>query len=301
MDLLKEMSVFVRVADKGGFAAAARDLGLTTSSVSRHVSRLEAHLGGQLMHRTSRASALTELGEQAYVACSSMVAAAREVYALAGSYSERPGGVLRISAPIVLGEMWLASRIGGFLAAYPQVHARLMLNDRLVDLLEDGFDLALRISDELPLSAAARRLGTFRYVLVGQPAYLQIRGVPATPQELASHACIHLGYGAYENTWELCRDGVTTRIDVNTPSTINNSAAIVAMVESGAGIGLVPEFAARALIAAGRLQRVLPQWDVVNGYNRTVNVIYLPGRFLPLKIRAFIDYLVTTIENDAIV
>ena len=298
MDMLKEMSVFVQVADSGGFASAARALGLTTSSVSRQVSRLEAHLGGRLLHRTTRAVALTELGEQAYAGCSAMLAAARDVVALAGSYGERPAGVLRISAPVVLGQSWLATRLGGFLAACPDVTARLALSDRVVDLVEDGFDLALRISDALPPGVAARRLGVFDYALVASPGYLRERGEPSTPQDLLAHACITLGHGAYENAWEMRRDGEVARVEVPTRASINNSAAIVAMLESGAGIGLVPDFAARASLAAGRLRAVLPQWRVANGYGRGVHLIYTPGRFLPLKVRAFVDYLVGVVGAD---
>lgn len=295
--MLKGMSVFVQVADSGGFAAAARQLGLTTSSVSRHVSRLEAHLGGRLLHRTTRALALTELGEQAYAGCTAMLAAARGVIALAGSYGERPGGTLRISAPVVFGQAWLAPRLSGLLAACPEVTARMVLSDRRVDLLEDGFDLAVRIDDDLPLGVSSRHLGSFAFVLVASPEYLRVRGVPELPRDLQDHACVTMGYGPYGDEWEMRRGEEVAHLEVATRATINNSAAIVAMLESGAGIGLVPDFAAAVALGSGQLHRVLPEWEVANAYRRNVHAIYTAGRFLPLKVRAFVDYLVSLIGD----
>src|SRR3954466_3556345 len=121
MELLKEMAIFVSVVDCAGFSAAARQLGLTTSAVSRHVARLEAHMGGRLLQRTTRSLSLTELGQQVHAACARMLSTAREIHALAGSYSARPNGVISVTAPVVLGQVWLAPRLPGFLALYPEV------------------------------------------------------------------------------------------------------------------------------------------------------------------------------------
>jgi DNA-binding transcriptional LysR family regulator len=150
MEMLKEMAIFVQVVDCGGFSKAARQLGVTTSAVSRHVTRLEAHMGGRLLHRTTRSLALTELGAQVHAGSLRMIAAGREVHALAGSYSARPNGVIRVTAPIVFGQLWLAPRLPAFLDQYPEVGVRLTLVDRTVDLIEEREDLAIRIARELP-------------------------------------------------------------------------------------------------------------------------------------------------------
>ena len=291
MEMLNEMAVFSQVVDSGGFSAAARILGLNTSAVSRHVSRLEAHLGGRLLQRTTRSLALTELGAQVYAACTRMLGTAREIHALAGSYSARPNGLIRVTAPVVFGQVWLAPRLRGFLDMYPEVDVRLTLVDRTVDLIEEGVDLAIRIARELAPGLAARTLCAMRYVLVAAPAYLDRNGVPETPQALPGHSCSHLGYGPFGDVWTLRRGDVIEHVKVPGRLTINNSAAILAMVESGGGIGLVPDFTARAALAAGQVQQVLPEWEFCEPYTGSVHAVYMPGPHLALKVRAFIDYL----------
>ena len=294
MEMLNEMAVFAQVVDSGGFSAAARQLGITTSAVSRHVSRLEAHLGGRLLLRTTRALSLTELGQQVHGACVRLLGTAREVHAMAGSYGTRPTGVIRVSAPVVFGQTWLAPRLAGFLDACPEVDVRLTLIDRTVDLAEEGVDLAIRIARELAPGLAARPLCAMRYVLVAAPAYLASHPAPATPEQLPRHRCCHLGYDRFGSSWTMARDGRQVRIEVPARLTINNSAAIVALVEGGGGIGLVPDFAADAALRAGRVRQVLPEWEFCEPYTGTVYAVYTPGRHVALKVRALIDYLVQT-------
>lgn len=291
MEMLKEMAVFVQVVDSGGFSAASRQLGLTTSAVSRQVTRLEAHMGGRLLQRTTRRLSLTELGQQVHAGCVRMLAAAREVHALAGSYSERPTGVIKVSAPVVFGQVWLAPRLPGFLQQYPDVEVRLTLVDRTVDLVEEGVDLAIRIARELAPGLAARPLCAMRYVLVASNAYLKEHGIPVAPQDLPAHRCISLGYGAFGQDWTMLAGGQRATVNVPCRLTVNNSAAIMAAVEEGGGIGLVPDFAARAALAARRVRAVLPDWELAEPYAGTVHAVYVPGRHIALKIRALIDYL----------
>lgn len=294
MKMLNEMAIFSQVVDSGGFSAAARLLGLNTSAVSRHVSRLEAHLGGRLLQRTTRSLALTELGTQVYAACTRMVSTAREIHALAGSYSARPNGIIRVTAPIVFGQIWLAPKLRGFLELYPEIDVRLTLVDRTVDLIEEGVDLAIRIARELAPGLAARTLYAMRYVLVASPEYLAKHGLPATPEALSEHCCSHLGYGAFGKYWTLKHEDKLVHVEVPTRLTINNSAAILAMVEAGGGIGLVPDFTACAALETHRVQQVLPEWEFCEPYTGTVHAVYMPGPHLALKVRAFIDYLATS-------
>lgn len=292
MELLKEMAIFTQVVDSAGFSAAARQLGLTTSAVSRHVGRLEAQLGGRLLQRTTRSLALTELGQQVYEGSSRMLSTAREIHALAGSYSARPNGVIRVTAPIVFGQVWLAPRLPGFLERYPEVDVQLTLVDRNVDLIDEGIDLAIRIARELAPGLAARPLCCLRYVLVAAPAYLAQHGAPATPAELPEHACIYLGYARFRENWRLKKGPDEFSIKVPTRITINNSAAILAAVQAGGGIGLVPDFAAATALQEGRVQQVLPEWEFQEPYTGSVHAVYVPGKHLALKVRALIDYLV---------
>jgi DNA-binding transcriptional LysR family regulator len=293
--LLDEMVVFARVVEQRGFAPAARTLGLTTSAVSRSVARLEAALGLKLLHRTTRAVSLTEDGAEVYPGCARLLQTAREVQSLAGRFASTPRGKLRVSAPPVFGELWLAPKLPAFFARWPEVEIELVLIDRVVDLVDEGFDLALRIvaPDALAPGLVARRLGDMGYVLVAAPGYLQRRGTPAAPAELAAHACIWLGYGAFGERLQMQRDGEDP-VDVQLagPLTVNNSAAILATVEAGLGIGLVPDFAAAAGLRDGRLERVLSDWRLAGGYaTRGVHAVYAPTRHLPRKVRALIDHL----------
>ena len=289
--MLREMAIFAQVVDSAGFSAAARELGLTTSAVSRHVSRLEAHLGGRLLQRTTRSLALTELGRQVHAACARMLSTAREIRTLAGSYSARPNGIIRVTAPIVFGQIWLAPKLPGFMTAYPEVEVRLTLVDRTVDLIEEGADVAIRIARGLAPGLAARPLCAMRYVLVASPAYLALHPAPETPQALREHRCTHLGYPPFGDDWTLRRGDAKVSISVPARLTINNSAAILAVVQAGGGIGLVPDFTARALLQAQRVRQVLPEWELCEPYVGAVHAVYMPGPHLALKTRALIDYL----------
>jgi DNA-binding transcriptional LysR family regulator len=291
MELLKEMAIFAQVVEDGSFSAAARRLGIATSAVSRHVSRLEAHMGGRLLQRTTRSLSLTELGAQVHAGCVRMLASAREVHALAGRYSAQPTGVIRVTAPIVFGQMWLAPRLPGFLALYPDVDVHLTLVDRTVDLIEEGEDLAIRIARDLAPGLAARPLCAMTYVLVATPAYLARHGEPAAPAALAQHRCICLRHSELGGSWSMQRGAETATVAVQTRVTINNSAAVMAAVEADGGIGLVSDFAARAALDSGRVRQVLADWQVGDPHRRMIHAVYVPGRHIALKIRALIDYL----------
>lgn len=291
MEMLKEMAIFVQVVDCGGFSAAARQLGLTTSAISRHVSRLEAHMGGRLLQRTTRSLSLTELGQQVHAGSARMLASAREVHALAGSYSARPNGTIRVTAPIVFGQLWLAPRLPRFLELYPEVDVHLTLVDRTVDLIEEGADLAIRIARELAPGLAARPLCAMRYVLVASDGYLERYGAPAVPGDLAAHRCICLRHSELGQQWSMQRGAETASVAIPHRLSINNSAAIIAAVEVDGGIGLVTDFAAQPALDAGRVQRVLPGWEMDQQHTRSIHAVYISGRHVALKIRAFIDYL----------
>lgn len=292
MEMLREMAIFAQVVDSGGFSAAARHLSLTTSAVSRHVSRLEAYIGGRLLQRTTRSLALTELGLQVHEGCTRMLSTAREIHALAGSYSARPNGVIRVTAPIVFGQVWLAPKLPGFLALYPEVDIQLTLVDRTVDLIDEGVDLAIRIAHELAPGLAARPLCPMRYILVASPDYIAKHGMPAKPEELPERQCIYLGYARFRENWTLKRGAKEVKIKVPTRMTINNSSAILAAVLADGGIGLVPDFTARNALNEGLVVQVLADWELMEPYTGAAYAVYQPGKHLALKIRAFIDFLI---------
>ncbi len=321
MELLDEMVVFARVVDSGGFTAAARVLGLTNSAVSRSVARLESQLGARLLNRTTRSVSLTELGAEVYPGCARLAQTAREVQALAGRYALTPQGRVRVSAPTVFGEVWLAPLLPAFLARWPQVQVDLTLIDRLVDLVDEGHDLALRITrpGAVAPGLVARVLMDMRYVLVATPDYLRRHGAPSEPAGLEGHACIGLDFPPLEDRLVFGpADGhgaaaggpapveaqaqaqVQVQVEVRCPLRVNNSNAILATVEAGLGIGIVPDFAAAAGLRARRLKAVLPRWPLAGAYApRVVHAVYTPTRHLPAKVRVLIDHLAAAASGPA--
>jgi DNA-binding transcriptional LysR family regulator len=292
MELLDEMVVFSKVVELRSFTEAARLLGLTGSAVSRSVGRLEAHFGSKLLHRTTRAVSPTELGLEVYSGCSLIAQTAREVSAIAGRYATAPVGRLTVSAPVVFGQRWLSPRLRTFLDRWPDVQVHLTLTDRMVDLVDEGFDIALRISTALPPGLVARPLLSTTYQLIASPGYLHAHGAPATPLELAAHDCILLGYGDFNGNLLLGKGQEQASVKVQGRLAVNNGAAILSAAEAGLGIGLLPDFTAAAALQCGTVVRVLPDWHLLGAYvERKVYAVYSPTRHLPQKVRAFIDHL----------
>lgn len=296
---LDEMLVFARVVEHQSFAGAARQLGLTTSAVSRSVGRLEAHFGLRLLQRTTRSLSLTEAGAEIHQACLRLVEDAQAVQALAGQLRQQPRGLLKISAPAVLGDIWLSPLLPGFCARWPEVQVQVDMTDRMVDLVAEGLDLGLRISvpGQIAPGLVARPLKTIRYVLVATPGYLARHAQITEPGQLLAHPFISLGYGQFQNEVELRplhpAAAPATRLLVNTPITIASSLGIIHALQQGPGIGVVADFAAQAALQAGQLAHVLPGWALCGKYApRVVHAVYAPTRHVPLKLRALIDYLV---------
>lgn len=304
---LAEMQVFAQVVQHRGFAAAARRLEITTSAVSRSVSRLERQLGVKLLHRTTRALSLTEIGAEVHDACLQMLQGAEQALSRAAAHREQPQGVLRISAPVVFGDLWLAPQLPRFCAQWPEVHVQLSMSDTLVDLTADGIDLAIRITtpEALPPSFVARPLRPVRYVLAAHPAYLAARAPIDHPADLGAHRCMSLGYGAFQNMVELVasdRALAPERVRLQTPITIASSLGLLHALlgDAQAGIGLLADFVAMPIIAQGRLAQVLPQWQLAGSYaQRTAYAVHAPGPHLPPKLRAMLDFLQSHCGTEA--
>lgn len=293
MELVPEMLVFARVVDARGFSSAARQLGLSTSAVSRSVGRLEAQVGARLLQRTTRSVAVTELGREVYLRCVQIAALAREVQALAARQAAAPMGRLRISAPAVLGQVWLAPLLPGFLRAWPGVELDLMLQDRMVDLVNESVDAVIRISTDPPPGLAARPLFETRYRLVASPAWLQRRGPPQQPEALDPQELIYLGYGSFDDQLLLSRGTETRRLQMRSRITVTNTLAMLTLAQAGEGVALLPDFTAAQALREGSVQALLPDWQIGGAYRpRQVLLLYPPTPWLPAKVRVFIDHLV---------
>ncbi len=297
---LADMQVFAKVVAQHSFAGAARQLQLTTSAVSRSVGRLEAQLGVKLLHRTTRSLSLTDVGAAVHADCVHMLTSAEQALARAAAHRQQPQGILRINAPLVFGDWWLAPLLPGFCAQWPDVQVQLTMRDSMVDLVAEGLDLAIRIStaDALPPHLVARPLMGMRYLLVAHPSYLQAHPPIAEPTDLLTHSCMSLGYGPFQNQVELTPvDALQTesvKLRLNTPITIASSHGMLQTLKHSprAGIALMADFIANDHIQRGELVQVLPHWQLTGSYApRTVYAIYASGSLMAPKLRAMLDYL----------
>lgn len=264
MDRFTALNVFRQVVELDSFAAAARHLGLSPAAVSKNINELEAHLAARLLNRTTRRLSLTEAGSRYYEQIVRVLDDLQDADSSLGPLQEQPSGTLRVSAPMSFTLVRLAELVPRFLERYPELSLDLQLDDRRVDLVKEGFDLALRGSDRLEDSSlVARHLMTFDHVLCGSPAYFQGNGVPADPEELRRHECVSFTLSGHAAEWSFQRGGETRRVPVRGRYRVNSSLALCAALRGGHGISLVPELYVREDLAQGKLQAVLGDWQMV--------------------------------------
>ncbi|MCE7027263.1 LysR family transcriptional regulator [Jiella sp. CBK1P-4] len=291
MDRLSGMSVFVKVADCGSFAAAAAELDLSAQMVGKHVAALEARLGARLIARTTRRQNLTELGLAYYRQCRVVLAEADAADALAEDLAAEPRGRLRINASVTFGSAALAPVVLSYAERHPKVDVDLVLSDRRVDLIEEGFDAVVRIGELADSSLVARPLGPYRLIPAAAPAYLVRRGRPSHPRDLADHEClVFLGSSeSRSHTWTFGRDGEVEDVRVGGRLRMNDTRAMLHAAEAGAGIVMGPEMLIQPLLNEKRLERLLPGWDAPSW---PMHVLYAPDRRPTAKLRTFLDMLV---------
>lgn len=289
MDKFQEMQSFVAVVDAGSFVGAADALDTSKAAISRHVAELEQRLGVRLLHRTTRKLSLTDDGQSFYHRCTELLAAVAEAENELSSRSAEASGLLRVSAPVTFGILHLAPLWGRFLAAHPKVDLDISLSDRTVDLVEDGFDLAIRIARTPHPNLIARPLATTRIILCASPAYLKRRGTPKQPQDLSSHDVISYSYWSSRDEWTF--DGPDGPVTVKTKPRIhaNNGDTCRAAALQHQGIILQPSFLVQSDLRSGELKEILPKYRLGEF---GIYAVYASRRQLPLKLRHLIDFLV---------
>jgi len=285
MDRLSAMRAFAAVAESGSFSAAARQLRVSKSLVSRQVAELEAALGVRLLQRTTRSLSLTEAGRGYQHSILPVLAQIDEAEASLGQLQAAPRGKLRISAPMSFGIQHLAPALPDFLARYPEIDLAIEMNDRVVDLLEEGFDLALRIGRLAPSRLIARKLAPMRRVIAASPDYLARFGMPERPEDLRAHHCLCYSNRGLEEEWRF-RGGQS--VEVRGRVHANNGDLLRGMALSGLGIVDLPIFLVAGDLKAGALVPLLEDFLTQEG---ALYAVYPETRFLPPKIRVFIDYL----------
>jgi DNA-binding transcriptional LysR family regulator len=295
MDIVAGMRVFVAVVEAGGFSAAAARLGMSRAMVSKHVARLEDHLGARLLNRTTRRLSLTESGTAFHERSAQILADIAEAEQIAGGATVQPRGVLRITLPLSFGLHRLGPVVADYAREYPQVKLDLSLSDRRVDLVDEGFDLAIRIG-RLPESGLiARRLGSERSIIVASPAYLERHGVPESPADLARHVC--LGYSLVRGgeDWRLQGPNGVVSVRCAGPIKADNGDILRQAAVQGAGMILQPRFIVEDEVRAGRLVRVLADHA---SEELGIYAVYPSRRHLSAKVRSFIDFLAQHLPTD---
>ena len=289
MDRLAAMEAFVRVAETQSFSEAARRLRASKSAISRQVAALEADLGARLFHRTTRSLTLTEAGHGYYQQVSRILADLDEANLSVSRLQAAPRGRLRVNAPMSFGFLHLAPAIPDFLARYPEVEVDMTMNDRYVDLVDEGFDVAVRIARLDDSSLVARKLAPIRRVICASPAYLALHGVPACPDDLKSHECLSYSNVLPVGEWRfVAPDGRPWPVEVHGRLNANNGDAL--RVAALAGLGLVnqPTFIVGGDLQAGALVSVLTEFIPEDS---ALHAVYPHSRHLSPKVRAFVDFL----------
>jgi len=293
MDRIEAMQAFVAVADLQGFAPAARKLGLSPSGVTRLIAALEQRLGARLLQRTTRSVTLTDIGTRYLERARRILADVEEAEGSAQDERTRPSGRLVVSAPVGFGRLHVSPVMSAYLKRYPEVSAELRLADRMVNLVEDGIDLAVRIGHLADSSLVARHVGEMRRIVVASSGYLKQRGEPNTPEAVASHETIQFGAMTASPDWRFVEDGREIRVACAPRFTTNSADAAIQYAEQGGGLTRVLAYQAADAIKGGRLRVVLAQFEQPP---LPIHIVYPTSRLLSAKVRTFID-LVTDISD----
>lgn len=290
MDRLRALEVFVEVVRREGFARAAEALDTSPANVTRYISDLEAHLQTRLLNRSSRKMSLTSSGEALFERAKSILDDVAEAEAIVSSATMQPQGVLRINAPLSFGVLHLAPLWARFMQKYPDVRLDVALIDRVVDIVEEGYDMAIRISRAGSASNVARKLATSHNILCAAPAYIAQRGMPMHPAELLQHSCIGYSYAATADEWQLL-DARAQPHTVKVACVMHTNNGDTARGAALGGLGVIwqPSFLVGADLRAGRLVRVLPDYHMPD---IDVLAVYPSRRHLSAKVRVMIDFLV---------
>ena len=295
MDTIDGMRAFARVVETGSFTEAARRLGISTALASKYVRKLESRLGAQLLNRTTRSVSPTEVGRAYWDRCSRILNDFEELEDSVADQHGQPRGQLRIAGSRAFGEDMLVPAIGSFLEGYPEISVDLQLDERMVDIVAEGFDMAIRVGDLQDSSLIARRIAAYPYYICASPEYLAAHGEPNTPQDLLGHRCIINTGITPTNQWQFQINGQTSQVTVPATVRVNTARATATLVNAGRGIGLCLYSTVKDDLESGRLVRVLRKFEA---YDRSVYAVYPHSQHLSGKVRAFVEHLLETFAAD---
>jgi len=288
MDRLESMAVFVRAAELGSFAATAEQLGITGTMVGLHVRALEQQLGVRLLNRTTRRQSLTDIGALYYERCKQILHDVADAEASAAELQAIPRGRLRIATPVSFGVHALAPACADYLADNPQVTIDLRVSDQAVDLVEEGFDAAIRIGTLADSTMLALPLTPYRSIICAAPAYLERHGVPKRPENLSQHACLGFAHPVASQSWQMRGPEGDIAVPVSLVMTANNGEALRMAALNGTGIITQPEILLARDLQAGRLIQILPEFAPPP---RPMHILTSPHRRRTPKIQSFVDFV----------
>ncbi len=289
MDRVVGIRLFIRVVETGSFSRAAADLGITQPTATKHVAALESKLGARLFHRSTRGVTPTEVGHAYYDKCKLIAHELDEADNLAALMSSRVQGVLRISTSVAFGRRVMTPLVLRFMQQHPGLQVDLGFDDRYVNLVEQGVDLAIRMGRLADSQLGARYLGINPWVLVASPAYLASRGLPAHPQDLAQHDALIYSSVQGDERWHFAgADGRALQVPVKGPLRSNNLSALLAAARAGFGLAVLPWYVAHDAVHDGAVQPLLADWSLPA---QEIHAVYTSPRLVPTKVRDFVDWL----------
>jgi DNA-binding transcriptional LysR family regulator len=294
MDRFQLMRLFVRIVETGSFSAVARELDTTQPTVSKQLTALERQLGARLLNRTTRGLSPTEAGATFYDRATRILEDLQEAEASLTQLQNRATGTLRINASVAFGQIFLVPSLFEFRRKYPEIHIDLSLNDRFVDLVQEGMDLAIRLGPLEDSQLVARNLGKSARLCVASPQYLAARGTPSAPQELASHNCITYTYTTTGSEWRFQGDQGMIPVRVFGDFRTNNAFAILQAAVEGVGVANLPKFMVRGELAAGTVVPVLERYGPMSV---DVHAVYPTARFESSKLKLFLEFLQQEVPN----
>lgn len=293
---IEELTAFVAVVENHGFAGAGRALGRDATVISRRIRQLETRLGTCLLARTTRHVALTEAGEFFFKRVKGLLDDLNNARLEVSELAAMPRGSLKISLPATFGRRWLVPRLRSFISRYPDIHLDIRFSDRQVDIMTEGFDMVIGAGKLTDSTLVSRGLARFRYHLFASPQYIKAHSVPESPDVLLAHRC--LGYVNHADwpDWVLSNGRQKSIIRPRGPLQTDNVEALLQAAMDGVGIVLIPAWLAREEIARGNLVHILPEWQSIE--EGSLHALMPPGKLIPAKTRAFIEFIVSSIESD---
>ena len=285
------IAVFARVIEAKSFSGAARTLGTTKSAVSKQIARLETLVGTQLLRRTTRSLSPTEAGQLLYERAVAAIALCQDADRMLGALASEPHGLLRVSAPVTFGQRCVAPLVREFLGIHPNIQVQLVLLDRAVDLANEGYDIAIRLTRTLPKDAVARLLMSTSYVLCAAKGALRRNEIPRSPQDLLRLNCLRYGEGETNKQWRFEGANDKQSVSVRGNLQINNSEALRHAMLEGMGVALLPDFVVADDLRSGRAVTLLPDWTPRPPFGDKAYAVWLPHRHISPRIRLFLDFL----------